>query len=144
MSATTSNSKPSLLITAFALTRAAVGLSGLLIPGQAASIFGVDANYGSRIMGRLFGARELALGGMLWFASRSAGATTTTEKASQLVGPQHLPLVLWIGLFIDAADMISSTACVLEGSMGGKAIWLVGVGAGVFAALGGIGLASVD
>lgn len=52
--------------------------------------------------------------------------------------------LLYFGLLIDAIDVVSSTVCIGEGSMGGKAIWLVGVGAVAFAGLGVVGLRAMD
>lgn len=135
MAASSSKAFQRLSIKTFALLRIAVGAGSLLIPNQAAKIFGVDS---SRILSRLFGARELALGTLLWYALAKSAPSAIT--ASDSIYQRDLKRMLWIGIVIDSVDVISSAACVAEGNLGGKAIWLVGVGAAGFAGLGSVGL----
>lgn len=127
--------------TVFALLRIGVGLSGLLVPSLSARFFGIDDNYQSRILSRLFGVRELTLGVLLWRAHQRvsasyAGRSETKEDGHVRSCRSDLRRILLVGLLIDVVDAISSGVSVWEGSMGGKAIWLVGAGAVGAAGLG--------
>lgn len=120
--------------TAFALLRIGVGAISLFAPPLSARLFGIEMNYHSRILSRLFGVRELVLGVLLWRAhsrvsAAYGGASGGKEEVRMEWCRSDLRRVLLVGVVIDAVDAISSGVSVWEGSMGGKAIWLVGVGA---------------
>lgn len=125
-----------------------VGVAALLRPSLTCDIFGIEMNHGSRIVARLFGARECAIGVLLLWASRNArpqgNRASTTSIKSEGRAQEKLKLLLWTGLVIDLIDSVSSAASIWEGSMGGKAIWLVGAGALGFAALGGASLGTLS
>lgn len=78
---------------------------------------------------------------MLWraYSSGSSGMSTadpTSMKQQAMGSAADLSKLLWVGVFIDSVDAVSSALSIWEGSMGGRAIWLVGVGAAGFAGLG--------
>lgn len=126
---------------AFAVMRAAVGIGSLIAPAQICGLFGIDFINGSTIMLRLFGARELVLASLLWRSqSRARHLSSGKGGSEKRAARESLRSVLWAGVFIDSIDIVSSAVCILEGNMSGKAIWLVGGGAAVFATLGGMGL----
>ena len=84
-----------LLTRTFAIMRVAVGAASLFIPTQAAAIFGIGTINQSRIMFRLFGARELALGTLLWYSHRRIGIAATKADDEQ-ARRQDLKRLLWI------------------------------------------------
>ncbi len=69
------------------VTRALIGIGSWIAPDQTARLFGIDPTRSDRFIGRLFGARELALAGALLVAPDSA------------VVP-----VAAVGVAVDAAD----------------------------------------
>ena len=71
---------------------------------------------------RLFGSRELVLGGCLWLAN---------TNSSEL-----LPPVLLIGAIIDAIDIVSTGGCILlEGNLSPWAMSVTAGGAALFVAV---------
>lgn len=130
-----------------ATVRSMIGVAALFHPSLACDTFGIEMNHGSRILARLLGARECAISVLLWWASRNARfsgdrATAESDK-SQDRAKNNLKLLLWTGMAIDAIDSVSSAVSIWEGSMGGKAIWFVGVGALGFVGLGGVALGTI-
>jgi hypothetical protein len=113
------------LITIFSFLRIGVGAIGLS-PSLTTKIFGININSESGIVSRLFGARELALGIMLWLVNNRQGRLNGVPTSE---GHRDLRTLLAAGLCIDAADVVSSLVSIYEGSMSEQAIWLVGGGA---------------
>lgn len=96
-------------------------------------------------MARLFGARDAVLGAYLWYASRSspdAGSSTSSTKTGEINKEKRkwrLKEALLLGAIIDSLDVISSTACVLEGNLEPGQWPLIGGGAALFVVLAWIG-----
>jgi hypothetical protein len=134
------------LVSTFAVLRAAVGIGSLLAPSLSAHFFGINSNFDSRIVSRLFGARELTLGVLLWrayVAASSGGVRSDNAVAGRSLASSELLKILWVGVILDGVDVVSSVVSVFEGSMGGKAVWWVGVGAAGACGLGLLSLQSV-
>ena len=111
------------------LTRMAVGLFSWISPRASARSFGLgDVADDSRgaLLGRLFGVRDLVLGGAVAFARNEAA----------------LANALRLGLVVDTVD-VAATALARRGGTSRLAAVLVGGGAAVFAAMGAISLRNV-
>ena len=121
------------LIYTLSLLRTGVGAISLLSPSLTAAIFGLEINRGAGIVSRLFGAREIALGMTLWYINSRQRHLTTVPTSQEY---QHLKALLAVGLCIDVVDSMSSLVSIWEGSMSGKAVWLVGGAAAAASCLG--------
>ncbi|GAM89847.1 hypothetical protein ANO11243_078860 [Dothideomycetidae sp. 11243] len=132
-------SRPSSLIGVFGLARVAVGLSCLIAPRFASSLYGIDAIPASNIVFRLFGVRDAVLGALLWQVQRNAAKVGADAHCAQRVKN-----LLYIGVFIDVVDVISSAVCLAEGNLSDRTTWMIGAGAVSFASLGGLGLMSLN
>lgn len=99
--------------------RAAIGLSSLLAPDTTMRAFGIDPERSNRFVGRLFGSRELVLGGALLAAPPTAVAPIAT-----------------LGAAIDAVDCVAGFDEVRRGNLSTQAILLGPVGVMLFVALG--------
>lgn len=118
----------SLSVLTYTASRGLLGAVSLLAPTAASKFFGIDINYESRTLARLFGVREIALATALYWA---------THGDSQSKQYPNLRHVLTICLVVDVLDAASSAIGILEGSMSARAAVLVGGGAIVFAGAGG-------
>ena len=98
----------------------------LLLPQQASAFYGLPIAPESKLMGRLFGVRDLVLGLLLWTSRGESGC--------------ELQRALWAGLVVDAIDVCSCALGVLDGTVGERAVLCVGAGALSFAGLGVLGL----
>jgi hypothetical protein len=126
-------------ISALSIARMIIGSSMLLAPQLSASFFGVPLTPESNIAGRLFGARDLILGVLLW-KSRS-NLTKSILKADGVLmedARRDIKRLLWIGLLIDSIDVGSSLFGIWRGEMDGKAFGWVGGGAAGGVILAGI------
>jgi hypothetical protein len=143
-------------------TRILVGASTLLLPSISGELFGIPSNAESLIIARLFGVRDLVIGAYLWTSLGNVSSSTSQtesddagenetlkdppdalaldEKTKAFWLTRQVRHALWLGVICDAVDACSSIAAVLDGSMSGRAIPLVGGGAVVFTLLGVVGL----
>lgn len=89
-------------VTGLNIARIVLGAVALISPTFAAKLFGLDpvANPQLNYMSRMFGARELALGGLTLASS----------------GQRQRDLVL-VGIVVDATDTFSGTAAAIDGSV---------------------------
>jgi hypothetical protein len=100
-------------------TRALIGIGSWLAPDLTMRAFGIDPEQSDRFVGRLFGAREIALAGALLAAPASA-----------------LAPVAAIGAAVDAVDVIAGFDERRRGNLSTQATILGPVGALLFVALG--------
>ena len=109
--------------------RVAVGLGAYVAPDLTAKLFGLDpdANPQGAYLGRLFGARDVAL---------AAGLTATSGPARRL---------WWqIGIGCDAADFVAAVLGVRSGSISRTTAVLAGATALAAVGLGVTGLQAED
>lgn len=100
-------------------TRASIGIGSWVAPDLTMRVFGIDPDNADRFVGRLFGARELALAGALLAAPPAAVAPVAA-----------------LGAAVDAIDSIAGFDEARRGNMSTRAIVLGPVGALLFVALG--------
>lgn len=101
------------------VSRAMIGIGAWFAPDLTVRIFGMDPAYSDRFVGRLFGARELALAATLLAAPPPALATVAS-----------------VGAAVDAADAVSGFDERLRGNLSNRATILGPAGALLFATLG--------
>lgn len=99
--------------------RAAIGIGAWLAPDLTVRIFGMDPERSDRFVGRLFGARELALAATLLAAPPAAVAPVAV-----------------VGAAVDTVDAIAGFDEARRGNLSARAVVLGPVGAVLFAALG--------
>ena len=100
-------------------TRALIGIGSWIAPDRTMRLFGIDPEQSDRFIGRLFGARELALAGALLAAPASAVAPVAA-----------------LGAAVDAVDSIAGFDERRRGNLSTQATILGPVGALLFVALG--------
>lgn len=105
--------------TFLAAARAAIGLGAWLAPDLTVRLFGMDPERSNRFVGRLFGARELALAATLLAAPPAAVAPVAA-----------------VGAAVDAVDAVAGFDEARRGNLSARAVILGPVGAVLFAALG--------
>lgn len=101
------------------VSRAAIGLGAWAAPDLTVRVFGMDPERSNRFVGRLFGARELAL------------ATTLLAAPRPMLAP-----VAAVGAAVDAVDAIAGFDEARRGNLSTRATVLGPIGAVGFAALG--------
>lgn len=101
------------------VTRACIGVGAWIAPDLTVRVFGMDPARSNRFVGRLFGARELALAAALLAAP-----------------PRALAPVAAIGAAVDSVDAVSGFDERRRGNLSTRATILGPVGAVLFAALG--------
>jgi hypothetical protein len=101
------------------VTRALIGLGSWFAPDLTVRLFGIDPARSDRVVGRLFGARELALAGALLAAP-----------------PSSLASVAAVGAAVDAVDAVAGFGERRRGNLSTRATLLGPVGALLFAVLG--------
>ena len=101
------------------VTRASIGIGAWIAPDLTTRLFGMDPAQSNRFIGRLFGARELALA----FALLAAP-------------PAALAPVAAIGAAVDSVDAVGGFDERRRGNLSTRATILGPVGAVLFAALG--------
>lgn len=104
---------------ALGVSRALIGLGAWLAPDLTVKFFGIDPSQSDRFVGRLFGARELALAGVLLAAPSSSVARVAT-----------------IGAAVDALDSISGLDERRRGNLSTRATLLGPIGALLFVTMG--------
>lgn len=105
--------------TILGVTRAAIGVGSWVAPEMTMRAFGIDPDESDRFVGRLFGARELALAGALLAAPPAALAQVAT-----------------VGAAVDAVDAIAGFDERRRGNLSTRATVLGPAGALIFVALG--------
>lgn len=162
-----------LSLRALATARILVGSSTLLLPSQSAWIFGLSPSIsaaasapGLSALARLFGVRDMVMGGYLWTSlsglesstskTRNIGATdgkvataeseplsshgrtghVASDEVERYSATRQLRHAIWLGLICDSVDVFGGLACFLESGMGWQAIVLVYGGAALFASIG--------
>ena len=143
---------------ALAFARIGVGIALLTVPAAAASTFLIPVAPAAILGIRLAGARDLAIGSLLFHTSRrqtsqiaeKSSADSSIDDNNQYTTPlldvdprivqaQHdsmIKAVLATGIMIDAVDMLSCAVCFAEGNLPGDAALLVGGLAGGAVGLG--------
>lgn len=135
------------IIQTLAVARTLVGVSLLTAPLLTSRTFYLPASASSTLILRLCGARDAALGGLLWSASRQSASTpnnnnnNSDNKSSS--SPALLRSALITGAVVDAIDVLSVGACWVDGSVTAVPAAMVGGGAAVFLAAGLWGLRGV-
>jgi hypothetical protein len=107
------------LRTFLGVSRACIGIGSWVAPDQTMRLFGIDPEQSDRFVGRLFGARELALAGALLVAPNSALVPVAT-----------------VGAAIDAVDAVAGFDERRRGNLSTQATILGPAGAVLFATLG--------
>lgn len=126
-----------LAIQSLAVVRCGVGIALLAVPRATARIFLLPTSPSNTLLFRLAGSRDLAIGGLLWFAFASAPASSSAPADTPNLG---LRLALVTGAVVDAIDLVSVGACFADGSLALEATALVGGGAAVLLGLGLVGI----
>lgn len=103
------------------VTRAAIGIGAWVAPDLTVRVFGMDPARSDRFVGRLFGAREMALAATLLAAPSGALAQVAT-----------------VGAVVDTVDAIAGFDEARRGNLSTRAIILGPAGAILFAALGAL------
>lgn len=101
------------------VTRALIGAGAWLAPDLTVRVFGMDPERSNRFVGRLFGARELALAATLLAAP-----------------PAALAPVAAVGAAIDSIDAVAGFDEARRGNLSPRAVILGPIGAVFFATLG--------
>jgi Ca2+/Na+ antiporter len=131
--------------TLLSLSRFSVGAFSLIFPATACTTFLLPPPGSHTTIARLFGARDAVLGAYLWYASRAspeAASSTSSAKTGEIKREKRkwrLKEALLLGAVIDSLDVISSTACVLEGNLEPGQWPLIGGGAALFVFLAWLG-----
>ncbi|KFY17504.1 hypothetical protein V492_00632 [Pseudogymnoascus sp. VKM F-4246] len=132
-------------ITALADVRILVGAAAIVLPLPAAALFGLPLASASRGLGQFYGARELALGGLL-FASYNNYMKSTKEdgfplkatreatNATTVERKEALKNALWACLLIDTIDLGCIAVNAFRGEIALRTMY-VGGGAGVLGAV---------
>lgn len=103
------------------VTRLSIGIGAWLAPDLTVRVFGMDPDRSNRFVGRLFGAREMAL------------AVTLLGAPAGAVAP-----VAAVGAAVDAVDAVAGFDEARRGNLSARAIILGPVGAVLFATLGAL------
>lgn len=103
------------------VTRLSIGIGAWLAPDLTVRVFGMDPDRSDRFVGRLFGAREMAL------------AVTLLGAPAGAVAP-----VAAVGAAVDAVDAVAGFDEARRGNLSARAIILGPVGAVLFATLGAL------
>lgn len=100
----------------------------LFAPQFGGQLLGIPLPPEMHIMGRVFGIRDLMLGGLLWKAcSRHQKALTGSDTALVKDSRRDLKNLLLVGIVIDAVDVASSAISIWNGDMQGRVIvWVTG------------------
>lgn len=101
------------------VSRAAIGIGAWLAPDRTVALFGMDPARSNRFVGRLFGARELALALALLTAPPSAVASVAA-----------------VGVAVDSVDAVAGFDERRRGNLSDRATLLGPVGALIFVAMG--------
>lgn len=123
------------------LSRLGVGALSLAFPATASTTFLLPSPGGLTTFVRLFGARDAALGAYLWYAFRTSREDNSTSPAKardvkREARTRRLKDALLLGIIVDSIDVLSSTACVLEGNLEPRQWPLVGGAAALLVVLG--------
>lgn len=105
--------------TLLSITRAGIGLGAWFAPDLTVRLFGLENERSQRFVGRLFGARELAL---------AAGLAASPAPA--------LRTVALVGAAVDAVDSVAGFDEARRGNLSTRAIVLGPVGAILFTVMG--------
>jgi hypothetical protein len=136
MASQTLSTLASTSIRTVSIARSFAGGIMLFTPQLGANIFGVPLAPGTNILGRLFGIRDLALGGLLWGACSSLEtALSRSDTALIKEAGRDLNRLLLLGMVIDSVDVVSSIVSIWSGDMEGKAIFWIPCGAAIFVGL---------
>jgi hypothetical protein len=136
MASRTLSTLASTSIRAVSIGRSFAGGIMFFTPQIGAHLFGVPLAPETNILARLFGIRDLALGGLLWGArSRLATAISSSDPALVKEAGRDLDRLLHLGMAIDSVDILSSIVSIWSGDMGGRAIFWVPCGAAMFVGL---------
>lgn len=120
-------------INSLALARTLAGASLLASPRFTASLFSLPTFSAASVFLRLCGARDAALGGLLWSSSYTSPELRTPMLRQALI----------IGAVVDVLDGISVGVCFLEGNLKSTPAALIGGGALLFLGLGLVGLKGI-
>ena len=112
------------IVKSLAAIRMLVGVSFLATPVFAGRLFMLPFTPATTIIARLFGSRDLALGGLLWTAQPG------DERRRALTA----------GIVTDAVDALATGACLLEGNIDPVPGAVVGGGAATLMATGLVAL----
>jgi Domain of unknown function (DUF4267) len=130
MASKTISSLASTTIRTVSMARNFAGGIILFTPQFGAHLFGVPLPSETHIVARLFGVRDLAVGGLLWVA-HSRFVTALSRSDSSLIKEcgKDLDRMLQLSMVIDSVDVISSIVSIWSGDMGGRAIFWIPCGA---------------
>jgi hypothetical protein len=134
-------------INAIAFTRILVGGSLLILPRMTSPFFGIPLTSQTVVLARLFGSRDLVLGGLLWSTASRAVSSASSSSSLGFTGVgggwDHvggIKSLLVAGLVVDGLDVCSCLFGVLDGTIKGRTIPWIGGGAAAFVGLGLLGL----
>ena len=134
---------------AFAAIRMIVGTSALVTPHLAAPLFGMPLPAETTLIARLYGVRDLALGGLLWTSLPPKSTSLSPQQQEPTIitsiaeRKAFLRRVLWTTLAVDALDFVSCAVGLLEGNIEMKAVFCVGGAALLGVAWSGVALQSL-
>jgi hypothetical protein len=119
----TGMSLTSLVVSGMALGRIALGVAPFIAAGPAAQLVGFPASHDTptaRLMGRLFGVRDIGLGVLALWGLRN---------------PTALPFVMLFNAFMDAGDLVAIAIPLVKR----QGIDRAAVMSALFATIGGLG-----
>jgi hypothetical protein len=107
------------------LGRAAFGIATIVIPIASCDLFRIPISISTTMIARMFGAREAAIGLLLWSAENDRQKQT-----------KELKRALWAGVAVDAMDVVCCTYAFATGQLdsigfgmlSGAAVSLVAIG----------------
>jgi hypothetical protein len=131
-------------ISTIATIRVLLGGSMLLGPQSSAKLFGIPLTPETSIAGQLFGARDLALGALLWYARSSVVSYSKTLRLGDAAASNDvtgiLKYALYTGLAVDMMDIGACAVAYSDGLISDRAAAFFGGGAVFVATLAGVGL----
>jgi hypothetical protein len=120
------------LVSFISLGRAIFGAAVVCAPITTCSIFGITITPTGAMLAEMFGAREVALGILLYTAKNRLIASTPSEVKNST---KEVKRLLWAGIGVDTFDFICFTGVLLAGTvdkigfamLAGPAVGLVGI-----------------
>lgn len=128
------------------ISRMAVGLGFMTIPGPIASIFAMPFSPEASIGCKMAGNRDLVLGALLYTCRPQRSISTSrkdknTNSSEQPLLPKdgnssRMRLALISGIVVDALDVLSVLWCYLDGTLPIEAVATLGGGASFLLGMG--------
>lgn len=129
-------------IKVLALARMGLGLGLLSVPATVTRLCLLPVVESDSLIYRVAGSRDLALGGLLWFASASGQQASSGSGEVPKDSSVSLRQALIAGVVADSLDFVSTVLCFADGNLASEPAVLFAVGSAAFLGFGLIGLRS--